>query len=70
RPGGPEFPQVHHIDNDALARTPDRHGEAEDRAPNLTPSNSLDPPMQLDYKTTPLVPVVVRALILHMNLSK
>ncbi|GFX88012.1 uncharacterized protein TNCV_5043481 [Trichonephila clavipes] len=29
------------ISTTCLARTPDRHGEAEDRAPNLTPSNSL-----------------------------
>ncbi|GFY38952.1 uncharacterized protein TNIN_225071 [Trichonephila inaurata madagascariensis] len=36
------------ISTPCLAWTPDRHRAAEDRTPNLTPSNSPRPPEQLD----------------------
>ncbi|GBM05389.1 hypothetical protein AVEN_68716-1, partial [Araneus ventricosus] len=37
RPGSPSPT----ISTPCLARTPDQHGETEDRTPNLTPSDSL-----------------------------
>ncbi|GFR19370.1 uncharacterized protein TNCT_573381 [Trichonephila clavata] len=39
------------ISTPCLARTPDRHRAAEDRTPNLTPSNSLD--LQSSWITRP-----------------
>ncbi|GFU03205.1 uncharacterized protein TNCV_2721001 [Trichonephila clavipes] len=46
------------ISTPCLARTPDRHRAAEDRTPNLTSVQQPRLPKQLDYKTTPPVPVI------------
>ncbi|GIY40427.1 hypothetical protein CEXT_268491 [Caerostris extrusa] len=43
RPGGSGLPSPT-ISTPCLARTPDQHREAEDRTPNLTPSDSPSPP--------------------------